>query len=93
MRLRTSAIRQIRTLADERPCRSRAQIAQFDAAPDGRCADQAADRADQERTKPSAELHSVIGPGVSGQFLMAVDEQIAISETANPQVKPVAERP
>jgi hypothetical protein len=41
----------------------------------------------------SPQLHSVIGLGASGQFLIAVDEEIAISETANPQAKPVAERP
>jgi hypothetical protein len=35
----------------------------------------------------------VIGLDASGQFLIAVDEEIAISETANPQAKPVAERP
>ena len=42
-----------------------------------------ADQADQERTKSSAQLHFVIGMGVSGQFLMAVDGQIPIPETAN----------
>jgi hypothetical protein len=42
-----------------------------------------ADQADQERTKSSAQLHFVIGMGVSGQFLMAVDAQIPIPETAN----------
>jgi hypothetical protein len=45
------------------------------------------------QTKSSAQLHSVIGPGVSGQFLMAVDEQMAMSETASPQAKPAAGRP
>ena len=39
--------------------------------------------ADQERTKSSVQLHFVIELSVSGQFLMAVDGQIPIPETAS----------